>query len=293
LKEKYKENFNLRYGDVIDEGSISHLISSFEPDEIYNLAAQSDVKISFDSAISTIDINCLGVVRILEAIKNSKKKIKFYQASTSELFGNSEEIPQNENTKMNPQSPYAIAKLGAFYAVRNYRNYGIFCCNGILFNHESPIRGENFVTRKITKGIAAIVTGKQEKIYVGNINAKRDWGYAGDYVKAMWMILQTNIADDYIICSGESHSVREFIEVAFNEVGIKIKWVGSGSNEFGLDSATKKILVQINPEFYRPLEVPYLLGDYSKAKEKLGWVPETSFKELISMMVKSDLGAQK
>ncbi len=281
---------NLHYGDLADFGSLLKIINQVQPDEIYNLAAQSHVRVSFDVPEYTSDITGIGTLRLLEAIRKSGINSKFYQASSSELFGKAKEIPQNELTPFYPCSPYAVAKAYSHYMTVNYReSYDIFASTGILFNHESPRRGENFVTRKISLGVASIYLGLSEKITLGNLGSKRDWGFAGDYVEAMWLIMQQNKADDFVISTGKTHSVRDFIEQAFNYLDIKIEWKGSGINEVAINSRTGKTIIDINPKFFRPTEVDYLLGDYSKAQNILGWTPKTDFKELVNMMVKSDL----
>ncbi|MCI1982480.1 MAG: GDP-mannose 4,6-dehydratase [Oscillospiraceae bacterium] len=281
--------FFLHYGDLSDAGSLNQLIQKIRPAEIYNLAAQSDVKISFDVPQYTSDINALGSLRILDAIQEIDPKIKYYQASSSELFGKVKEIPQTEKTPFYPRSPYAVAKLYAYWITVNYREaYNLFACNGILFNHESPRRGENFVTRKITKGIANILNGKQDRLVLGNLDAKRDWGFAGDYVEAIWLILQQEKPDDYVIATGETHTVREFCELAFREAGIRLQWSGTGLDEKGIDRETGKALVSVSSEYFRPSEVDFLLGSPSKAKEKLKWAPKVSFEQLVAMMAASD-----
>lgn len=286
-------NFYLHYGDLTDPNNITFLIKEVEPDEIYNLAAQSHVKISFETPEYTGEVDALGTLRILESVRllGLEEKTKIYQASTSELFGKVQEIPQSETTPFYPRSPYGVAKLYGFWITKNYReSYNIFASNGILFNHESPRRGENFVTRKITLSVARISKGLQEKLYLGNLNAKRDWGYAKDYVECMWLILQANVPEDYVIATGEMHTVREFVELSFKEVGIDIEWVGNGMNEKGLDSNTKKVLVEVDEKFFRPAEVEQLLGNPEKAKNELKWNPtKTSFEELVKIMVKADL----
>lgn len=292
LTGKYNEEgkFSLHYGDLSDSSSLNRLIYKLEPNEIYNLGAQSHVKVSFDVPEFTSDVNALGSLRILDSIREVNPKIKFYQASSSELFGKVKEIPQNENTPFNPRSPYAVAKLYAYWITVNYRDaYNLFATNGILFNHESPRRGRTFVTRKITTGISNIVKGKQDKIILGNIDAKRDWGFAGDYVEAMWLMLQQDAPDDYVVATGETHTVREFCELAFEHVGIDLVWDGEGITEKGIDRKTGKELISISSEFFRPTEVDLLLGDATKTQEKLNWKPKVSFKELIHMMVDSDL----
>ncbi len=284
--------FFMHYGDLTDATNLIRIIQQVRPDEIYNLAAQSHVKVSFETAEYTANADALGTLRLLEAVRmlGLEKKTRFYQASTSELYGKVKEIPQNEETPFYPRSPYGVAKLYGYWITVNYREaYGMFACNGILFNHESPIRGETFVTRKITRAVARIKLGLQHKLYLGNLDAKRDWGYAGDYVEAMWLILQQEEPDDYVIATGESHSVREFVEKAFKEVGIDITWEGDGVNEVGKNRDTGDVLVEIDPRYFRPTEVDYLRGDPSKAKKKLGWEPRVSFDELIRMMVREDL----
>lgn len=279
----------LHYGDLNDTGSINRLIDRTEPDEIYNLGAQSDVKISFDIPEFTSDVDALGALRLLESINDINPMIRYYQASSSELFGKVREIPQNENTPFYPRSPYAAAKLYAYWITVNYREaYHIFASNGILFNHESPRRGENFVTRKITKGIAKILKGEQEKLVLGNLDAKRDWGFAGDYVEAMWLILQQQEADDYVVSTGETHTVREFCEIAFRCAGMELEWVGKGIEEKGIDRKTGRELIAVSSRYFRPSEVNLLLGDSKKAREKLKWAPKVSFEQLAAMMVESD-----
>jgi GDPmannose 4,6-dehydratase len=295
-KDPHNEDVRLflHYGDLTDSSNLNRLIEKIQPDEIYNLAAQSHVKVSFEVPEYTAEVVGIGTLRLLDAIKETGVKTKFYQASTSELFGGlPETAPQNEKTPFYPRSPYAAAKLYAYWITVNYREaYNIFACNGILFNHESPRRGETFVTRKITMAVANIVKGKQDKLYLGNLNAKRDWGYAGDYVEAMWLMLQQDEPDDYVIATGETHSVREFCEKAFECVGIKIEWVGSGIEEKGIDSKTGRVLVEVDPRYFRPTEVDLLIGDATKAKQKLGWQPKVTFDELVKMMVESDLNSE-
>lgn len=289
-----RARFFLHYGDLSDASNITQLIASIDPDEVYNLAAQSHVRVSFDLPEYTSDITGLGTMRILEAIRLLGKtaKVRFYQASSSELYGLVQEIPQKETTPFYPRSPYAVSKLYAYWITTNYREaYGMYACNGILFNHESPRRGETFVTRKITRAVANIKAGNQKKLFIGNINAKRDWGYAKDYVEAMWRMLQQDKPDDFVIATGETHSVREFIEHAFAYVGIKIMWEGKGIDEVGIDKATGDILIEIDPRYFRPTEVDLLLGDPSKATKQLGWKPKTTFKELVHLMMEADLKA--
>lgn len=283
------KTFFLHYSDLSDTGSLNHLIEKIQPDEVYNLGAQSEVKISFDIPQYTSDIDALGALRRLESIQEVNPKIRYYQASTSELFGKVKKIPQDENTPFYPRSPYAVAKLYAYWITVNYREaYNLFACNGILFNHESPRRGENFVTRKITKGIANILKGKQDRLVLGNLDAKRDWGFAGDYVEAIWLILQQEKPQDYVISTGETHTVREFCELAFREVGIDLQWIGKGLDEKGIDRKTGKALVTISKDYFRPSEVDLLLGDPTKAKEELKWTPKVSFEQLVAMMINSD-----
>ena len=284
-------NFFMHYGDLTDSTNLIRIIQEVQPDEIYNLAAQSHVQVSFETPEYTANSDALGPLRILEAIRilGLEKKTKFYQASTSELYGKVQETPQSETTPFYPRSPYGVAKLYAYWITVNYREaYGIFTSNGILYNHESCLRGETFVTRKITMAINNIINGNQEKLYLGNIDAKRDWGFAEDYVVAMWLMMQQEKPDDFVIATGETHTVREFVELAFAEVGIGINWTGDGINERGVDD-TGRILIEIDPRYYRPTEVEMLLGDPSKAEQILGWKSTVSFKELVKMMVKGDL----
>ena len=289
---EFKTNFFLHYGDVTDATNIIRLLQEIKPDEIYNLAAQSHVQVSFETPEYTANSDALGTLRILEAIRilKLKEKVKFYQASTSELYGKAQEIPQNEKTPFYPRSPYAVAKLYSFWITVNYREaYKIFASNGILFNHESSVRGETFVSRKITMAACAISKKKQNCLYLGNLDAKRDWGHAKDFVEGMWMILQQRKPDDFVLATGKTHSVREFVEIAFNEVGIKIKWEGKGINEVGKDQKTQKILIRVDKKYFRPTEVDILHGDYTKAKENLGWNPKISFQELVKEMIKCEL----
>lgn len=280
----------LHYGDLSDSSNISRLIEKIKPNEIYNLAAQSHVKVSFDNPEYTADVTGLGTLRILDAIKDSGFKTKFYQASTSELFGLVQESPQKETTPFYPRSPYGCAKLYSYWITVNYReSYNIFACNGILFNHESPRRGETFVTRKITRGIARILTGKDDCLYLGNLDAKRDWGYAKDYVEGMWRMLQQKKAEDFVLATGETHSVREFVELACAVSGIDLQWKGKGAKEVGINKGNKEIIIRIDPRYYRPTEVDLLLGDPSKAARLLKWKPKTKFKELVKIMMESDL----
>ena len=286
-------NFHLHYGDLTDSLSLVKIISKVEPDEIYNLAAQSHVAVSFEVPEYTADATGTGVIRLLEAIRTCglEKKCRFYQASTSELFGKVQEIPQSETTPFYPYSPYAAAKQYAYWVVRNYREgYGMFATNGILFNHESERRGETFVTRKITLAAAKIAAGVQDKLYLGNLDALRDWGYAKDYVECMWLMLQHNEPDDFVVATGEQYSVRDFCTRAFKRAGIELIWEGEGVKEKGVDVSTGKIIVEVSPEFFRPTDVVTLLGNPTKAKEKLGWNPrKTSFDELVNIMVDSDI----
>ena len=285
--------FKLHYGDLTDTSNLVRIISEVQPDEIYNLGAQSHVAVSFEAPEYTADVDAIGALRLLEAIRflGLEKKTKFYQASTSELYGLVQEIPQKETTPFYPRSPYAVAKLYAYWITVNYREaYGIYACNGILFNHESPRRGETFVTRKITLAVARIAQGMQEKLYMGNIDSLRDWGYARDYVECMWMILQHPVPEDFVIATGEMHTVREFCTLAFAQAGIEIRWEGTGVDEKGIDAATGKVLVEIDPKYFRPAEVEQLLGDPTKARTLLGWNPtKTSFRELIRIMVEHDM----
>jgi GDPmannose 4,6-dehydratase len=286
-----KPNFFLHHGDMVDSSSLQNLIYKIRPDEIYNLAAQSHVAVSFEQPDYTANVDGLGVLRILEAIKNLglEKKIKFYQAGTSEMFGKVQETPQTEKTSFYPRSPYGAAKLYAHWIVKNYREaYGFFASNGILFNHESPLRGETFVTQKIVKALVKIKFGKQKKLILGNLYAKRDWGHARDYVEAMWLILQYKKPDDFVIATGKQHSVKTFIEIACQEIGIKIKWKGSGINEKAVDK-NKKIIIECSSKYYRPTEVDTLLGNSTKARKLLKWKPTTSLRSLVKEMVSSEI----
>ena len=286
-------NFHLHYADLGDSMSILQVVKKVRPNEIYNLAAQSHVQVSFDSPEFTADVDATGVLRILEAVRQCDltDTCRIYQASTSELYGKVEEVPQNENTPFHPYSPYAVAKLYGYWIVKEYREaYNMFCCSGILFNHESERRGETFVTRKITLAAARIAQGKQEKLSLGNLSSLRDWGYAKDYVECMWLILQHDTPEDFVIATGEYHTVREFATLAFKEAGIDLRWEGEGVNEKGIDTATGKVLVEVDPKYFRPAEVEQLLGDPTKAKTLLGWNPrKTSFEELVKIMVKHDM----
>ena len=286
------KKFILHYGDLTDSSNLIRIIQEVQPDEIYNLGAQSHVQVSFDVPEYTADVDGIGTLRLLEAIRvlRMEKSVRFYQASTSELYGKVQEVPQRETTPFYPRSPYAAAKLYAYWAVVNYREaYGLYACNGILFNHESPVRGETFVTRKITRAAARIKFGLQEKLYVGNIDAKRDWGFAGDYVELMWLMLQQEKPDDYVIATGVTTQVRDFITMAFREVGIELKWEGRGVNEKGVDEKSGAPLVEIDPRYFRPAEVDLLIGDPSKAMKILGWKPRVQLPELVKMMVTHDL----
>ena len=288
--------FFLHYGDMTDATNLIRLVQEVQPTEIYNLAAQSHVNVSFETPEYTANADALGPLRLLEAIRILRldKNTRFYQASTSELFGKVKEIPQRETTPFYPRSPYGAAKLYAYWITVNYREaYGIHASNGILFNHESPIRGETFVTRKISRAVAAIHLGLQENLYLGNLDAKRDWGHARDYAEGMWRILQQDEADDFILGTGESHSVREFVELAFREIGIRVVWRGCGMDETGIDAASQRVLVKIDRRYFRPTEVDYLVSDPSKARQKLGWRHTVSFKELVTEMVQADLEAVK
>lgn len=292
LTENQLGSIHLHYSDLTDSASLTRILQQVEPDEVYNLAAQSHVKVSFEAPEFTANTDALGTLRLLDAIRLTGlgAKTKFYQASTSELFGKVTEIPQRETTPFYPRSPYGVAKLYGYWITINYREaYGMFACNGILFNHESPFRGENFVTRKITRSVARIKYGLQDLLYLGNLDAKRDWGFAGDFVKAMWLMLQQKSADDFVIGTGETHSVREFVELAFKNIDISIVWKGSGVDEIGVDPATGKTLVKIDPRFFRPAEVDLLISDISKARQVLGWAPQVPFTDLVSMMMTADL----
>ena len=286
-----KDRFFLHYGDLTDSCNLMGLIQRIQPDEVYNLGAQSHVAVSFEVPEYTAEATGVGTIRLLDAIYQSGVKCKFYQASTSELFGGLPgTAPQSEKTPFYPKSPYGAAKLYSYWITVNYReSYNMFACNGILFNHESPRRGETFVTRKITIAVAKIMAGKQEKLSLGNLNAKRDWGFAGDYVEGMWRILQQEKPDDYVLATNETHTVREFVELAFAEVGVEIEWKGEGVDEKGYDKNTGKLLVDVNPRYFRPAEVELLWGDSTKAETELGWKRKVSFRELVSMMVREDM----
>lgn len=293
-QDQHEKNvhFKLHYGDLTDSTNLIRIIQEVQPDEIYNLAAQSHVKVSFETPEYTANSDALGTLRILEAIRilRLEKKTRFYQASTSELYGLVQEIPQKETTPFYPRSPYGVAKLYGFWITKNYReSYGMYACNGILFNHESPLRGETFVTRKITRGVAKISLGMQDKLFMGNIDSERDWGHAQDYVEGMWLMLQQDEPDDFVLATGRKITVRKFIEMSFAEVGIAIEWKGTGDQEKGYNKANGAVLVEIDPKYYRPAEVDLLVGDASKAKEKLGWTPKRTVEQLCKEMVASDL----
>ena len=279
----------LYYGDLSDGSNISRILEKVQPDEIYNLAAQSHVKVSFDVPEYTADVDAIGTIRLLDAIKDTQIPSRFYQASTSELFGKAQEVPQKETTPFYPRSPYAVAKLYSYWITVNYREaYNIFACNGILFNHESPRRGETFVTRKVTMAAAAIAKGKQDKLYLGNLSAERDWGYAKEFVEGMWKILQADEPDDYVLATGETHSVRELCELAFKYAGVPVEFKGEGLNEKGI-LKNGKTVIEIDPHYFRPTEVEQLLGDATKAKEKIGWQAKTTFQKLVKTMVEADM----
>ena len=290
---KQKRTINLHYGDMTDSSSLIRIIQQVQPDEIYNLAAQSHVKVSFDVPEYTAEADAIGTLRMLEAVRilGLEKKTRIYQASTSELFGKVQEVPQKETTPFYPRARYGVAKQYGFWITKNYReSYGMFAVNGILFNHESERRGETFVTRKISLAAARIAQGEQDKLYLGNLDARRDWGYAKDYIECMWLILQHDVPEDFVIATGEMHTVREFATLAFKEAGIELRWEGEGVNEKGIDVATGKSLVEVDPKYFRPSEVEQLLGDPTKAKTLLGWDPcKTSFEELVSIMVRHDM----
>jgi len=292
-KDKHKEdvNFFLHYGDLTDSTNLIRIIQEVQPHEIYNLGAQSHVKVSFEVPEYTANSDAIGTLRILEAIRILKmeNKVKFYQASTSELYGKAQEVPQTETTPFYPRSPYGVAKLYAFWIVKNYREaYGMFACNGILFNHESPLRGETFVTRKITRAASKIKLGLQEKLYLGNLNAQRDWGHAKDYVEGMWRMLQHEKPEDFVLATGKTTTIREFCNLSFKELGIEIKWEGEGENEVGIDQSSNKVIISIDNNYYRPTEVDLLIGDASKAKKLLSWTPKYELESLVKEMVNAD-----
>jgi len=281
--------FFLHYGDMTDSSNLNRLLEKIGPDEIYNLAAQSHVKVSFEMPEYTAQVDGVGTLRFLDAIRETGARTRFYQASTSELFGKARTVPQSEQTPFYPRSPYAVAKLYAYWIVVNYREaYNLYACNGILFNHESPRRGEAFVTRKITIGASRVKLGLQSVLRLGNLNAKRDWGYAPEYCEGMWKMLQLDAPDDFVLATGETHTVREFAEIAFRELGVQIRWQGKGVDEQGVDTASGKVVVAVDPNYYRPTEVDLLIGDATKAKQKLGWIPNTKFEHLVVMMVNAD-----
>jgi len=287
--EKYNEQFLFHHGDVTDASNLNRILETIEPDEIYNLAAQSHVQVSFEIPDYTAQVDALGTLRFLDAIRETRIKTKFYQASTSELFGKVQEVPQTEKTPFYPRSPYGVAKLYGYWIIVNYREaYNLFACNGILFNHESPRRGETFVTRKITRAAARIKEGLQDKLLLGNLNAKRDWGYAPEYCEGMWRMLQQDTPEDFVLATGEQHSVREFVELSFKELGIQIDWKGEKQKEVGINAATGKTIIEVDSKYYRPTEVETLLGDASKAKDILGWEAKTPFVDLVKKMVQSD-----
>lgn len=291
---KKKSKMILHYGDLSDSSNIFHLISKIKPDEIYHLGAQSHVRVSFDMPEYTGDITGCGTIRILDAIKELGLKTKFYQASSSEMFGKVQETPQKETTPFYPCSPYGCAKVYAYWMTKNYReSYDLFACNGILFNHESPRRGETFVTKKITRGLARIKLSKDKKLYLGNLDAKRDWGYAKDYVEGMWRVLQQKKPDDYILATGQTYSVRDFIEEACRVLDINLIWQGKGLDEKGIDKKSGKAIIEIDPRYFRPTEVDFLIGDFTKAKNQLKWKPKTTFKKLVKIMAEADLKEQK
>tara|TARA_B100000519_G_C14171318_1_gene404062 strand:+ start:22 stop:1062 length:1041 start_codon:yes stop_codon:yes gene_type:complete len=288
--KKYKNTFFFHHGDVTDASNLNRILEKTQPNEIYNFAAQSHVKVSFDIPDYTAQVDALGTLRFLDAIRESRIETRFFQASTSELFGKVQEVPQTEKTPFYPRSPYGVAKLYGYWIIVNYREaYDLFACNGIMFNHESPRRGETFVTRKITRAACRIKEGFQDILYLGNLNSKRDWGYAPEYCNAMWTILQQDKPNDYVLATGKTHSVRNFVELAFNELDIEIYWEGEGENEVGKNAKNDKELVKVNPKYFRPTEVDILVGDSSKAKKEIGWSPKTSFEELVKIMIKSDL----
>jgi len=288
LRSNHK--ITLYHGDLNDSSNLGRLIREIDPDEVYNLGAQSHVAVSFEVPEYTAEVDGIGAIRLLDAINSHNPKIKYYQASTSELYGKVREVPQNENTPFYPRSPYAAAKLYAYWITKNYREaYGLYAVNGILFNHESPRRGETFVTKKITQAVANIHRGKQEKLLLGNLNSKRDWGYAKEYVEMMWLMLQQDEPDDFVAATNKTYTVRYFVELAFREVGIEIEWKGDGVDEKGYDKSNGKLLVEVNPKYFRPTEVDLLIGDATKAKEKLGWEPKVTLEKLVHKMVQYDL----
>lgn len=284
-----EDRFYFHHGDLTDASNLNRLLEKIQPDEIYNLAAQSHVKVSFDMPDYTAQVDALGTLRFLDAIRETRINTRFYQASTSELFGKVQEIPQTEKTPFYPRSPYGVAKLYGYWIMVNYREaYGLYACNGILFNHESPRRGETFVTRKITRAAARIKEGLQENLLLGNLDAKRDWGYAPEFVEGMWRMLQQPEPDDYVLATGETHTVREFVDLSFRELGIELEWRGQGADEQGIDTASGKVLVAVDPTYYRPTEVDLLIGNPQKARDILGWEPQIKFEELVRLMARSD-----
>lgn len=289
-----KKRLTLHYGDLTDSSNLSRLIESIKPDEIYNLAAQSHVRVSFDMPEYTGDVVALGTLRLLDAIRDSKIKTKIYQASSSEMYGLVQHVPQTEDTPFYPRSPYGVAKVYAYWITKNYReSYDLFACNGILFNHESPRRGETFVTRKTTRGLSRISLGIEDTLYLGNLEAKRDWGYAKEYVDGMWMMMQQDEPDDFVLATNETHTVRELAELTCQTLGMNLEWQGEGIEEQGIDLNTGKTIIRIDPEYFRPAEVDLLIGDYSKAKKEMGWEPKTTFRELIEIMTESDFKREK
>lgn len=289
-KNIMNKSFFLYHGDITDTSNLNRLLEKIEPDEIYNLAAQSHVKVSFEVPEYTAEVDAIGTLRFLDAIRETGIKTKFYQASTSELYGKVQEVPQKETTPFYPRSPYGVAKIYGYWIVVNYREaYNLYACNGILFNHESPRRGETFVTRKITRAVAAIKKGKQESLTLGNLDSKRDWGFAPEYCEGMWMMMQQKTPEDYVLATGETHTVKEFVDLSFKSVGIELEWEGKEEKEKGKDRNTGKVLVSVDPTYYRPTEVDLLIGDASKAKKNLGWEPKVKFEELVDIMVKADL----
>ncbi len=289
-KNIMNKSFFLYHGDITDTSNLNRLLEKIEPDEIYNLAAQSHVKVSFEVPEYTAEVDAIGTLRFLDAIRETGIKTKFYQASTSELYGKVQEVPQKETTPFYPRSPYGVAKIYGYWIVVNYREaYNLYACNGILFNHESPRRGETFVTRKITRAVAAIKKGKQESLTLGNLDSKRDWGFAPEYCEGMWMMMQQKSPEDYVLATGETHTVKEFVDLSFKSVGIELEWEGKEEKEKGKDKNTGKVLVSVDPTYYRPTEVDLLIGDASKAKKNLGWEPKVKFEELVDIMVKADL----
>jgi GDPmannose 4,6-dehydratase len=289
-KNLMNKSFFLYHGDITDTSNLNRLLEKIEPDEIYNLAAQSHVKVSFEVPEYTAEVDAIGTLRFLDAIRETGIKTKFYQASTSELYGKVQEVPQKETTPFYPRSPYGVAKIYGYWIVVNYREaYNLYACNGILFNHESPRRGETFVTRKITRAVAAIKKGKQESLTLGNLDSKRDWGFAPEYCEGMWMMMQQKNPEDYVLATGETHTVKEFTELSFKSVGIELEWEGKEEKEKGKDKKTGKVLVSVDPAYYRPTEVDLLIGDASKAKKNLGWEPKVKFEQLVDIMVKADL----